>query len=426
MPPVFDVLVIGGGPAGISAAVRARWVKRYHVVPCKVALVDPGTLGGLTQMGTCIMTGPSWAYTHETIRPLLLADVERLAIPQVRERVSNVRKTEEGFAVSLANGEVLTTRAVILSCGMKMLCREPEFWGRGVTATSMGIEWVTDKIQEWVSDASRRRIVFAGSSKLTNMMGLVDRHKAPSVDVVFVVEPIAGSSTVAINRSDTIVGTIVEMHGEAALKRLAVERPDGTRVWIEDVDLLVVDFSSYEISPARSVVCDGVRVDENGFVVVDRRQRTSVEGLFAAGDVTGMPSCAGTAIGEGITAGFEAYRYIYRQKFGAEPPLFAYYGQDAEMREGFHELPPLPENEFAVELLMSVEETLRASLSKLPVPEQGAMERTIRAIPSATSLSELAARTEQGTEDVHGIVEKLLAYKLVTIQPASKRPAWTP
>jgi len=57
----------------------------------------------------------------------------------------------------------------------------------------------------------------------------------------------------------------------------------------------------------------GIVVDENGYIIVDMRQRTNIEGVYAAGDVTNHPvKQIGTAVGQGITAALEAYGYIRR------------------------------------------------------------------------------------------------------------------
>jgi thioredoxin reductase (NADPH) len=57
----------------------------------------------------------------------------------------------------------------------------------------------------------------------------------------------------------------------------------------------------------------GVAVDEDGYILVDIRQRTNIMGVYAAGDVTNHPvKQVGTAVGQGITAALEAYGYIRR------------------------------------------------------------------------------------------------------------------
>lgn len=57
----------------------------------------------------------------------------------------------------------------------------------------------------------------------------------------------------------------------------------------------------------------GIAVDENGYIITDVQQRTNLEGVYAAGDVTNHPiKQVGTAVGQGITAALEAYGFIRR------------------------------------------------------------------------------------------------------------------
>jgi thioredoxin reductase (NADPH) len=419
-PPDYDVLVVGAGPAGIAAAMRVRWVKRYSVVPCNVAIIDPCSPGGLTQMGTCIMTSPSWIYTDETIRPYLIDDLSRFDVPHLRKRVVAIERDGELFRVLCSDGSALSARCVVVCCGMKMLVREPELWNRGVTATSMGIEWAAGKVRHWVQDPKHRRVVFVGSDKLTNLIPLARKCRAAHVDLRFVLEPIAGASPVPESvESDTVYGTVVEMRGETGLQAVTIQNAaTQTTTVIEDVDLLVVDFLSYEVRPARNFACAGAAIDEAGFIEVDRKQRTDIPGLFAAGDVTGMPACAGTAIGEGIVAGFEAYRLVYRQKFGAEPPLFAYYGHDALLEESFEELPRVPDS-FGPRLLGSSEHVLSRAVERSSADERDTITRTIEAVAAAggygQSVTQIAGSSALTPDQVAFAVRRLLEMKLITL-----------
>jgi thioredoxin reductase (NADPH) len=419
-PPDYDVLVIGAGPGGIAAAMRVRWVKRYSVVPCNVAIIDPCTPGGLTQMGTCIMTSPSWIYTDETIRPYLVDDLSRFDVPHLRTRVVSIERHAEMFRVHCSDGSAPSARCVVVCCGMKMLVREPELWNRGVTATSMGIEWAAAKVRNWVQDPKHRRVVFVGSDKLTNLIPLARKCRAAHVDLRFVLEPIVGASPQPPDaEGDTLYGTVLEMSGEDALQSVTVQHPTTlTTTTISDVDLLVVDFLSYEVRPARNFACAGAAIDEAGFIAVDRKQRTDVPGLFAAGDVTGMPACAGTAIGEGIVAGFEAYRYVYRQKFGAEPPLFAYYGHDAPLEENFEELPRVPDS-LGPRLLGPTEDVLSRAIERSSADEREPITRTIQAVAAAGgfghSMAQIAGAAELPQSEVEFAVRRLLEMKLITL-----------
>jgi thioredoxin reductase len=66
-----------------------------------------------------------------------------------------------------------------------------------------------------------------------------------------------------------------------------------------------------EVPNSRIAEKTGVKVDKEGYIIVDMRQRTNVPGVYAAGDVTNHPvKQVGTAVGQGITSALEAYGYI--------------------------------------------------------------------------------------------------------------------
>jgi thioredoxin reductase (NADPH) len=57
----------------------------------------------------------------------------------------------------------------------------------------------------------------------------------------------------------------------------------------------------------------GIKTDQDGYIIVDGQQKTNIQGVYAAGDVTNNPiKQVGTAVGQGITAALEAYAFIRR------------------------------------------------------------------------------------------------------------------
>jgi thioredoxin reductase (NADPH) len=100
-----------------------------------------------------------------------------------------------------------------------------------------------------------------------------------------------------------------EIKGENAVDRVVVfdNRTDGRReIRVEGVFVQVGEVPNSQIAEKA-----GVKTNEEGYIIVDMRQRTNASGIYAAGDVTNHPvKQIGTAVGQGITAALEAYGYI--------------------------------------------------------------------------------------------------------------------
>ena len=139
-PYDVDVAIIGGGPAGMSAAVRCRWVKSYRSLPCSVAVFEPGTLGGLAGWRTCSITGPGYRYLGDGLIQRIATDFERYRIPVVSERVVSLHRGDGLFILETDAGTRVRALSVIVATGMRALANERHFLGRGLFVTYMGYE----------------------------------------------------------------------------------------------------------------------------------------------------------------------------------------------------------------------------------------------------------------------------------------------
>jgi len=84
-----------------------------------------------------------------------------------------------------------------------------------------------------------------------------------------------------------------------------------------DVDGVFIQVG--EVPNSKFAMEAGVKVDEKGYIIVDMLQRTNIDGIYAAGDVTNCPiKQIGTAVGQGIIAATEAYGYIKRPYYYKE------------------------------------------------------------------------------------------------------------
>jgi len=273
----YAAVVIGGGPAGLSAALLlARGGTR-------AAVYDSGTARHLVSAETHSFLGADGMPPAELrlrgrqqLKPYGTVDF-RDAIVQGIER-----RPEGGFRVSAVDEAAVTTRFVLLATGMRDIPVDlpgfADFWGKSILHCPYchGWEFRGRKLGVLVLDEG--------------MAGLAHKVTWWSPDVILFVPP---DLSLPPELSESLSGL------DAAIERRRVRRflGDARSGRLEAVELedgtLVPRAAVYYRPKQRQVdlvesLCSslGLRLDPDGFVVVDAEQQTSVPGLYGAGDLT--------------------------------------------------------------------------------------------------------------------------------------------
>jgi thioredoxin reductase (NADPH) len=298
-----DLIIMGGGPAGLTAAIYAG---RAAITPLVLAGAAPG--------GQIITTNLVENYPGfpEGINGFDLAfafqqQAQRFGAEMVQEAVSRVDFTVRPFVVE-THEQAYEARAVIIATGAFPrrlgIPGEHEFFGQGVStcATCDGFLF-KDKATV---------VVGGGDSALDE--GLFLTRFAREVTVVHRRDELRASKQLQerafSNPKMRFVWDSVaeEILGEKKVTGVRVRnvKTDQTQVIPADGVFIYVG-----LIPATKLFRDQVALDEAGYVVVDEHQQTSVPGVFAAGDVHNpeFRQCV-IAAGSGATAAMAAERYL--------------------------------------------------------------------------------------------------------------------
>ena len=321
-----DLIIVGAGPAGLTAAqygarANLRVLAVEQLAPGgQAALIDalenyPGNVGLKDGRGNPI-AGPRTGY--ELMRDMH-DQARAFGASFVSETVTGLEKEDGVFSAVLADGGTLRARALILATGASHrklgIPGEDAFSGRGVSycATCDG------------SFFSDRKIFVVGGgdaacdgaqylSRLSPQVILVhrrDRFRAQPA----VADRVMNNPNIEV-RFNT---TIKEIKGERKLNSVVLQRDDGT-LHEEDADAV---FIFVGMVPRSALVSQGgshglqAELDKDGYVVTDQKMASSVPGLFVAGDVrSGSFRQVIVAAGEGAVAAHNSAEYLGAEYLG--------------------------------------------------------------------------------------------------------------
>jgi len=301
---MYDLMIIGGGPAGLAASVYAARKKlKTLLVTGDIGGQINWTMGIENYLGYQFIEGPELIDKFQT-------QVSQFPIDQkIGEKVSRLEKTKGGFEATTETGEKYQAKAAIFATGKKPrrldVPGETELTGRGVTYCAI--------CDGPVFSGQRVAVVGGGNSALEAALDMV--KIAEHVDLVSLT-PLTGDpilidkvsdaknlsifteyQTEKIEGQDLVKGIVIKDLKSGERKRL-----DVTGVFIE-----------IGMVPNSEPVKGLIELNKWGEVLVNCSCETTIPGLYAAGDVTNVPEKQIlVAAGEGAKAVLQAHRYLQR------------------------------------------------------------------------------------------------------------------
>ena len=294
---IYDLIVIGGGPGGVTAAIYAA---RYKL---NVLLISK-EIGGQILESYHIENWPGTSL----ISGIELADkfkehLHYLKVPIKDVGVDGLKKISRGFIVGTSEEEKLETKSLILALGTErrklIVPGEKEFSGKGVTYCAVcDAPFFKDKTV----------CVVGGGDSAASSAVLAAEHARKVYILVREDKMIADPSWIdQINQRKNIKimynSSIKEIKGSVMVESVILE--DNTEI---KTDGIFIEIGS---TPATSLAKEiDVEIDDKGYIVVDQRQETNVEKVYAAGDITTASNKfrqIATAVGEGAIAANSSY-----------------------------------------------------------------------------------------------------------------------
>ena len=299
---MYDVIIIGAGAAGLTAAIYTCRKK------LKTAILSMD-IGGQTNLTSHIENYPGTGPMHGIeLMQRFQNEAIGFGAEIIMGKANKVEKIENGFRVGLANGEEYECKALILAYGKvpKSLGIEGEekFFGRGVsTCVTCDAPLYNNKEVVVIgggNSAIEGALELAGIAKKVYVVHRRDTFRADEITVDKLknnpkIELVLNSVSTKVIGDKNVGGLEVENINTKERRQFKV---DGVFIEIG----YVVD---------TTFVQHLVKVNEKKEIIVDERGNTSHPGIFAAGDITPVPfKQTVIAAGEGSKAALECYRWL--------------------------------------------------------------------------------------------------------------------
>jgi alkyl hydroperoxide reductase subunit F len=300
---MYDLIIIGGGPAGLTAAIYAIR-KRLNV------LLLSKDLGGKTNYRLAL----PWIEDYQVIKGLEIVnkfrtELEYLDFARHIEAVEKVEKRDGHFVTTTKGGAVLESKAVIVATGTRQVRMdvpgEKEYTMKGLCYSALSYAPLfIDKSVVVIGDeelALRSAGELATVAKEVTMVCVNDKMLGTPLG-----QKLQAAGNVKIMKDCDIV----EVQGDEFARRLILKDSSGKLKQFEADGMFV----EKALTPNTGMVEGLVKLDEQGRVIIDGGCRTNVPGLFAAGDVTNTyAEQVLIAVGEGAKAALSAYEYLLPQ-----------------------------------------------------------------------------------------------------------------
>jgi alkyl hydroperoxide reductase subunit F len=297
---MYDLIVVGGGPAGLTATVYAIR-KRLNV------LMISKDLGGKTNYRLAL----PWVEDYQVIRGLEVvnkfrSELEYLKFARHMEPVEQIEKDGETFNVTTRGGGELQAKALIIATGTKQqrlnVPGEKQFIMRGLCYSALSYAPLfIDRKTAVVGEgdlALRSAAELATVAKHVHLIGLSGDALGSALG-----EKLSNAPNVTILEDYSVT----EVKGDGFASELNVKGPDGSEQSISAEGT----FIEMNLIPNSQMVDSLVDLDEQGRIIVDCYAHTNVPGVFAAGDVTNSyAEQVLVAVGEGAKASLSAYEYL--------------------------------------------------------------------------------------------------------------------
>ena len=300
----FDTVILGGGPAGLSAGI---YMARSNV---KTAIIDISMLGGQPSNYLELENYPGFPVIGGyDLMEKFEEHADKFGVQKFpMKEISKVDLIAEPKVIETVEGDVFKAKTVIIACGAQPkklgVKGEQEFVGRGVSYCAVcDGAFYQDKTVAVVGGGNAAVEEGMYLTKFAKKVYLIHRRDELRADKIVQERAFANDKMEFVWDS-----TVKEIQGADTVNNLVVENVKTKEITNLEVDGI---FPYIGFTPNVTEINGQVEQDPNGFIITDETMQTSVPGVYAAGDVRKTPlRQVITAAADGAVGAVYAGKYL--------------------------------------------------------------------------------------------------------------------
>lgn len=299
----YDVIIIGGGPAGLSAGLYASRARLTSL------LIERGLVGGLITESELVENFPGFpeGISGLELGQLMHQQATKYGLETLPAEVTGIELSGKQKVVKTTKGDFIA-KAVIIASGSERLKLgipgEEEFTGKGVSYCATCDATFFRELPVAVVGGGDTAIIEAlHLSKFASKVTVI--HRRHQLRATRILQEKAFSEPKVEFQWDSIVE---EIEGRDSVKRIRLRQvKTGEKSALDAAGV----FISVGIKPNTAYLKGTLALDTAGFIITNERMETEIPGIFAAGDVRYHSARqAITAAGDGATAAIYAEKFI--------------------------------------------------------------------------------------------------------------------
>jgi thioredoxin reductase (NADPH) len=303
---VYDLIIVGAGPAGMTAGIYAARYKLDSMI------IGPD-IGGTANLPHDVENWPGFKGPGAELMQKFKEHVESFKVPMLTDNVKSIRKDKDNFSI-ITDKITYRSKTVLLATGTKHrkldVPGEEKYFGKGVSyCATCDCHFFKDKVVSVVGGADAAAMAAQILSQHAKKVYIIYRKEHMRAEPARVEELEHDPKVEFIYKAN-----VTEIIGDTLMKKVKLDT--GKELAL---DGLFIEIGGIPLTAIAKEL--GIKMAEDGKIIVDAGMATNVVGVFAAGDITTGSNRFNqivTAAAEGAIAALSAFTFTRKNKFGGK------------------------------------------------------------------------------------------------------------